>query len=283
MNHSAAPSRREHLSRESVVLLSVLGATLLLKLVYLVYYAQRVPYYGTPMGDSLIYLDWARNIIGGDFWGLREQFQVFYRAPLYPYLLAGFLKVFGGSLLPVYIFQLLLGVANLYLTYRITRRLFSHTAGIVAVVLAALYAPLVFKETKLVSVTLTIAFGLLSVWFLLKSQDGRPRLHWLLAGVFAGLATLTWGGGIVMLPVVFVLWLLLRPRPRLELPVLLGLGWFAVILPVTLHNVLIGNDWVLINSNSGYTFYQGNNPAASGTIVHPPEVYERTYNGRFPT
>jgi len=283
MTTGSIPTRPPQANRERVAVLAVLGAALLYKLVYLVYYAQQMPFYHLPMGDSLIYLDWARSIIGGDFWGTGEAFRVFYRAPLYPYLLAVLLKVFGGALLPVYLLQVLLGTLNLFLLYVITRRLFSHLAGLAAMALGGFYAALVFKETKLVAITLTITLLLLAVWLLLTAAGTRARWQWLAAGVCLGLASLTWGGVVAIVPIALLVWLALRPRPRFALFFLMVLGWFAAILPATLHNLLAGNDFVLINSNSGYTFYQGNNPAASGTIVHPPEVYERTYDGRFPT
>ncbi|MBN2537253.1 glycosyltransferase family 39 protein [candidate division WOR-3 bacterium] len=275
---------RDPLSRrETIVLLSALGGTLLLKLMYLVFYSQAVPFYSVPMGDSAIYLDWAGRILGGDFWGLEEPFRVFYRAPLYPYLLALFLKVFGGSLLPVYVFQQLLGVLNLFMAFLIARRLFTFRAGIATIILGALYAPLSLLETKLVSVTLVITLLLLTAWLLLRAQESRARLHWLLAGLATGLGTLAWGGTIVLVPLVFLFWLFRRKQARFALVLLFGVGWFALVLPAFLHNTLVGNDLVLVNSNSGYTFYQGNNPASSGTIVHPPEVYEQTFGGKYLT
>ena len=271
------------LSREWTVALAVLGGALVYKLVYLVYYARQMPFYYAPIGDSAIYLDWARSIAYSDFWGLREPFRVFYRAPLYPYLLALFLRVFGGALLPVYIFQLLAGTLNLLLVYLIARKLFSHWAGIAAMALGALYMPLMFKETKIVSITIVITFLLLAVWFLLRADERKPKLNWLLSGVMMGLSTLAWGGTMLLLPVAFLFWVGRRKSVRFACFLLLFAGWFGAILPATLHNVLVGNDMVLVNSNGGYTFYQGNNPGASGTIVHPPEVYEQTFGGKYLT
>ncbi len=275
-------TQRFRLSREWIAVLAVLGAALLYKLIYLVYYSQQMPYYNFPMGDSIVYLDWARNIIQGDVLSLAPALRVFYRAPLYPYVLAALIWVFN-SLLPVYVLQILLGVLNLFLAYLIAKRLFSHRAGIAATAIAALYAPLSFKETKLVSVTIVITLLLVTVWLLLRSEERRPRLHWLLAGLCIGVGTLAWGGTIVIVPVLFLFWLFLRKRFRFVCFALFAAGWFVAILPATLHNVLAGNDFVLVNANSGYTFYQGNNPGASGTIVHPPEVYEQTYGGKYPT
>jgi tetratricopeptide (TPR) repeat protein len=88
----------------------------------------------------------------------------------------------------------------------------------------------------------------------------------------------------LMLPVAVLGWLGLRKTGLGFSRVLwLVLGWFVMILPATLHNLKVGKDFVLVNSNSGYTFYQGNNRIAVGTIVSPPEVNEQAFNGRFLT
>lgn len=298
--------------RERATVIAVLGAALLYKLVYLALYARRIPYYSHQMGDSAIYLSWAHRIVAGDFWGLREPFRVFYRAPLYPYLLALSLKLFGNSMLPVYLAQFALGTFSLLLAYLIARRLFSHQAGVATLILGALYAPLTFKESKLVSVTLVIALLMAASWVLMAGRDGltrqgNPKLEtlnskpvpgfrnadlglsvsgwrWFLAGILMGLATLAWGGVILMLPLAALGWLVLRKTGLGFSRVLwLALGCVVMILPATVHNLAVGNDFVLVNSNSGYTFYQGNNRIAVGTIVSPPEVNEQPFNGRFLT
>lgn len=272
--------------RERATVVAVLVAALLYKLVYLALYARRIPYYSHQMGDSAIYLSWAHRIVGGDFWGLHEPFRVFYRAPLYPYLLALSLKLFGNSMLPVYLVQFGLGTFSLLLAYLIARRLFSHQAGMATLILGALYAPLTFKESKLVSVTLVIALLMAASWVLMSGRDGLARnsKRWFLAGILIGLATLAWGGVILMLPVAVLGWLGLRKTGLGFSRVLwLVMGCFVMILPATVHNLAVGKDFVLVNSNSGYTFYQGNNRIAVGTIARPPEVDEQPFNGRFLT
>jgi tetratricopeptide (TPR) repeat protein len=294
----AKEQRPVRLSKEWTTVLVILGAAFLYKIVYLTFYSQQMPYYTYPMGDSTVYVDWANQILHGDFWGLHDPFKVFYRAPLYPYVLAISARIFGNSFLPIYLFQFLLGTFNLYLAYLIARRLWSHRAGLICLGLAAFYAPLTFKESKLVSVTLVITLMLLGAWLLIRAVSPQPTAHspesgavsrkpsglarwWFLAGLCFGLATIAWGGSIAAIPVAIVIWLFLKPRPTFRFLFLLVLGWFLLVLPVTLHNVLVGNDFVLVNSNTGYTFYQGNNPMAGGMISNPPEVYEHTYQGRY--
>ena len=47
------------------------------------------------------------------------------------------------------------------------------------------------------------------------------------------------------------------------------LGVFVVIIPVTVHNVLVGDDLVLMTSNLGLNFFVGNNPDARGYYEKP--------------
>ena len=66
------------------------------------------PFFAALMGDSHGYDEWAQRIAGGDWLG-RE---VFYQAPLYPYLLGVIYAIAGHSLLIVRIVQALIGSAS---------------------------------------------------------------------------------------------------------------------------------------------------------------------------
>ncbi len=50
------------------------------------------------------------------------------------------------------------------------------------------------------------------------------------------------------------------------------LGSFLVILPVTLHNAIVGDDIVLISASGGINFYIGNNPRATGYFETPANM-----------
>jgi tetratricopeptide (TPR) repeat protein/4-amino-4-deoxy-L-arabinose transferase-like glycosyltransferase len=267
---------------------AVLAGLVLLRLGYLWQYSLRVPYFQFPVGDSLLYLRWAAAITGGDVLGASAPYRVFYQAPLYPYLLAGFRLISGNTLLPVYLFQIALGGLSLILVYHIGRRVRSHRAGLTAMVLLGLYAPMAFKETKLVPVTLAIAL-LLGATALLVDRRSTGRM--LAAGLLCGAAAIAWGGALPVLPLLLA-GLLVEPeaaagvaraRLRLKAAGVLTMGWGLVLLPVLLHNLLIGRDPVLVSANGGYTFYQGNNRFADGLISHPPEVFEQRSEGRYLT
>src|SRR5436190_19036489 len=82
----------------------VVLSALFVRVVYLVQVSD-CPLFPRLIMDGAVYDAWASRIAGGDWIGA----DVFYQAPLYPYLL-GVLKTFGGDgLWPIRVVQALMG------------------------------------------------------------------------------------------------------------------------------------------------------------------------------
>jgi 4-amino-4-deoxy-L-arabinose transferase-like glycosyltransferase len=203
------------------------------------------PFYEPAVLDAKYYHEWALRIAGGDLLGDG----VFYGLPLYPYFLAACYALVGPVVLVPKLAQVALGVATIFLVYRIGERLDTAATGLLAAVLAAFYGPLLFHETLLVPESLAVplyAAGLyLCCVFLERPSLGRGAL----VGFVLGVACLTKAGAIPFV-LGFALACLLRPSGaggRLVAPVLaLMLTFLATLAPVTLHNVLWGRDTVLL-------------------------------------
>ncbi|HUV05956.1 MAG TPA: tetratricopeptide repeat protein [Armatimonadota bacterium] len=257
----AGVSRSEILAAAIVVLIAVL-----LRVIYLLQYKAHMPFYFVPIVDSSYYDAWATRVAEGNGFGPMP----FYLAPLYPYVLALVYKVLGHSLPVVYILQLALGVCNAFLVYTIGRRLFGWKSAVAAMGLITLYAPLVYLETKLLTETLAIALNLTSVLLLMRALDRPTVLRWAGAGVVLGLSAVCRGPALITIALISGwLWLTRRdPRymngfyMRHLAPFALGIA--LAILPVTARNYFIGKDLVLISTNGGIVFAQGNNPLAKG-------------------
>ncbi len=255
--------------------LILLGAAAL-RAAGLVYYTRNLPFPAYPFGDAEIYLDWARQIAAG-----AQTSGVFYRAPLYPYFVALALKA-GAGLWPVYIVQTLLGLATILLVYRLARRLFGPPAALVALALAALSAPLPFFESKLLSATLVVFLITLGSYLLTMVGDRRQRWIWLPAGIVFGAAAVAWAGAGIIFALACIWAVAGRTAGRKG--VWLGIaGCLLVIGAVTARNATVGQDFVPISSNGGFTLYQGNNRLAAGTLAQPPEMFEFRHEGRFLT
>ncbi len=266
--------------RETVFLGALVFAAALVRIAYLLQYRERVPFLDVPISDSAYYHAWAERVAFGEGYGARP----YYMAPLYPTLLGLLYRVTGPHPEVAVYLQSALGLVNGWLVARLGRRVAGAWAGLLGAVLMTLYAPLVFLETKVLTETLTITLLLLSVWCASRALDGSgdsreadpedgvcraPARGWLFAcGVLAGLVCLA-RPNLLAMPGLVALWLAARalrhrPVPPLRRLAIAAAGLVLTIAPVTLRNAVVGDDIVLISSNGGMVFAQGNHPDATG-------------------
>ncbi len=221
--------------------------------------------------DPLYYHEWGRRIAAGDWLGT----DAFEMSPLYPYALGALYALFGEGLTLPRMLQGILGAATCSATYLLGRRLFGWWAGLIAGALLAFYGPAIYYDGQINKTTLALALSVGFAW-LLAVSGGRRRAWIAAGGACLGLAALVHENVNVALP--FLLAWLLAPREgerwRSRLPGALCLvtGWAAAVLPVTIRNVAVSGEWVLITSAGGENFYTGNNPGASGRYSPPPFV-----------
>ena len=106
----------------------IFAVALLVRLVH-VWQIRAAPFFSVLMGDSHGYDEWAQRIAGGEWLG----HEVFYQAPLYPYLLGVIYAIAGRHLLLVRIVQVVIGSASCALLALAAARLFStRRVGVVA-------------------------------------------------------------------------------------------------------------------------------------------------------
>ena len=155
--------------------------------------------------------------------------------------------------------QMGLGLATLGVVAALGRRLAGARAGFLAALLLSLYGPLVAAESKRLSTSPGL-FLLASSLLALSHAYAKPQTaRALRAGCMLGLAVLVRPFFLVYVGVAP----LLHWRPpmaawlRRWIP--FGLAVAFLVAPVTLRNQVVGDDWVLISSNGGMTFFQGNN------------------------
>jgi tetratricopeptide (TPR) repeat protein len=146
--------------------LVIFGIALFVRLVH-VWQIRRSPFYATLLGDSRGYDDWARRIAAGDWLG----HEVFYQAPLYPYLLGLIYAVAGHHLLVVRVIQALIGSTSCALLALTGARLISRPAGIAAGLMLALYAPAIFFDGLLQKSVLDVFFVCLALWLISRTEE----------------------------------------------------------------------------------------------------------------
>lgn len=235
------------------------------------------PDFDAPQMDAAYHVAWARAVAAG------ETFQSgpFFRAPLYPWFLAGILRLCGDDLLIPRLVQAALGAVTTWFVWRIARHLFGPLAGLVAALAIATHWVSIFYDGELLLESLCTPLYCAALWASVR-LDQRPNV------ARAGLAGVLWGLGAITRPNVLLLFPLLclwsarrhRAQSRFA-PLVLALSLAAPIAPITLYNAVEGGDRVLISSQSGVNLWIGNNPASDGTSAVVPGTREDWWGGYY--
>lgn len=274
--------------------------SLFIRLFY-IYQIEPLPFSNTLIIDAADEDAWGQDIASGDWLG-REK-GVFYRDPLYAYLLGLVYSVFGHDLTAVRVVQAFLDSLTCILLYFIGRGVFNPAVGTLVSLLASVYGPFVYYQGVLMKSTLMLFLLSLFIFSTLKAIAEPGNGKWFISGLFLGLTAMTRGNMLVFAPVV-VMYILFAPgegisNPPLPLFAKGGMsspplekgdsggflrrgiyvsifitGLIAVLLPVATRNYLYGNAFVLTTPSIGMNFYIGNNSSAVG--VHTPIASVRT-------
>jgi tetratricopeptide (TPR) repeat protein len=267
--------------------LAIFVLALVVRLVH-VWQLRRSPFFSTLMGDSRGYDEWAQRIAGGDWLGR----DVFYQAPLYPYMLGVIYASVGHQLI---------GAASCALLAAAAARLFSRQTGLAAGLMMALYAPAIFFDGLLQKSVLDVFFVCLALWFVSRTETAEnaelaeksaenkdfsqrlsrsPRLNnrvlgggtadWFFLGLTMGGLALTRENALVLI-IVILAWTVLNVErrttnlERLKRSALFLTGLALLLVPVAARNSYVGGGFYITTSQFGPNFYIGNNPAADGT------------------
>jgi 4-amino-4-deoxy-L-arabinose transferase-like glycosyltransferase len=249
----------------------VFGLALLLRVVYLMDMSDS-PFFKVPILDAMMYRDWAVKILEGDWLG--RGYPVFYMGPLYPYFLAVLYAILGKSPMGVAIVQVVLSSLTAALLYHLGRSVFGRAAGLIAGIMAAVYNMFIYFSNQLLMETLVTLLNV-ALLIVLVSAARRPlRWKWAAAGVLLGLSGAARGNILLFGPLAvaaIVMTFGWRERSRWLMPAgILTVSFLATVSPITLHNLVIGGDAVLLTSNSGINFYVGNTLSSDGLYNKAP-------------
>ncbi len=235
------------------------------------------PFFLDPIMDAAVHLEWAQRILDGNLLGS----DAFFRAPLYPYLLALLQAISGGDLFAVRLLQHVIGVVGVWGIYRLARHLHSESAAKIAGLGAAVYLPLIYFENELLLDFLLVP-GMLLIGYTAYRYHRNPSSRAVLfLGGATGLFAITRPNILLCVPVIIIaVWLWARQVNLTRRTMMVGIllvGLLIPILPVTLHNAIVGDDFVLISSQGGINFYVGNNAEADGLSAAMPEPWGHTW------
>ena len=239
------------------------------------------PLMTTTTGDPEVYDSRALEIARGQWLG-DDVF--FHSSPVYPYILGITYKLFGHGYTAVRVIQSLFGIGSCLLIFSITRRLFGKREGLVAGVIAALYAPFVFFDFEILMITYVLFFALLAIRLLIAYRDSPTAWLALASGAAVGVSALGKPNVLLFVPAaLFWVWWVFRGTERAKRAwqgvILLVAGTAVVLAPMTISNYIIAGDFVLTSSNGGINFWIGNNDQADGTFLVPADMRADLYGG----
>jgi len=270
--------KKFHFTRKwsRIALISAFLLAIILRCVYF-QEARAIPFFRAPVVDSAVYHEWALDILQGK--GMeRGTFRgVFFMSPGYPLFLAAIYLAGGDYQLHTVIIQSLIGLLNIFLIYKITKRVFSKTVAFIALFLAIFYGLFLFCEFLLLLATLYIFLNLLLFYILLRWQKD-PSWMWLAsAGLTLGVATVLRPSSMLLLPFLLVwIWMILKQsglllrstllKKFLAASILLIIFFSLPVAPITVYNWFQGDDFNLITFAGGPSFLLGNSSWSNGTL-----------------
>ena len=276
--------------------LVVFGLALALRLFHLREIGVNDPFFTLPSVDGAIYDRWARSML--ETGQLVEH--VLYLGPLYPLVMSALYSLVGPSLPALKLAQAVLGSLSCVLVWGVAREAFGARVGLVAGILAALNAMMIFYGGAVMIVNVQIPLVLGLGWALMRADRQPTPGRWALCGLLLGLSALARQTVLMLAPVILG-WILVgpevlrrlrgegparggetalpeddeeaspRPAPGKRIAHALAFGTViaALILPFTLHNWRAEQDLVWLNSTGGISFYMGNQRGADGTWKVP--------------
>lgn len=264
--------------------LVVLGVALAFRALYL-FEASHLPDWNLFYMDQEYHLEWARALFTG-VW--RAPYDVlregpYFRAPLYPYFLAGLFRVFGVNATAVRVVQIVIGSASCSLLYAVGTRVFGRRAGLAAGLLGALYWVLVYFDGELLLPVLLVFFALSAFLLAFEAADRGSALLAGASGLVFGLYSITRPNILVFFP--FAVWWMAsvgRTRGRrVAAAMALALAVGCVIPPaaVTIRNAVVGGDAAVVASQGGVNLYIGNNPRSNGLEAVVPGTRQTWWGG----
>lgn len=227
-----------------------------------------------PLVDSVNYHRWALEIQQGLLLGK----DVLLHSPLYAFFLAGLYQLFGSQPATAAAIQLfLLAPLAGVLIYWLGRRLFSPGAGLAAGLLQAVYAPLFFFESTLLTTQLIHMINLLVLLAAYWALGRSKAWAWVVPGALIGLSVLARPNAVLLI-LVLAAWIAWRWRReqtwmrRLAAVAWLCVGAGALIAPLTVRNAVVLKEFLPTVANGGLNFYLGNFRGSTGFHVPQGEM-----------
>jgi 4-amino-4-deoxy-L-arabinose transferase-like glycosyltransferase len=169
------------------------------------------------------------------------------------------------------VFNLVLGVGTVVLTFEVGRRLFDNRTGLIAAAVVALWPNLIFHTAVILTETLFIFLVMAAVLVLVTLPASTKRIGWrrlAFFGVILALSALVRPISLMFLPVLLVVLVVAGTGWRLAIGYV-GIATLAVVFvltPWTIRNVRETDSFVVISTNLGDNLCMSRHAGATGAF-----------------
>jgi len=207
--------------------------------------------------SARIYLAAAHLLMDGK--GFGDPSFPFYNPPLYSVFIAMCLSMFGDDQVSVKIVQTFADSLTIVLVYFIMREIFDIETGLLSAGILCLYPYSIYLTTSIASEPLFTLFLSGFVLSTLYSVRSDQVWYYCASGVLVGLATLI-RATTQFVPLLFLVMLLLvreRGRELLFCYTAFFLSFALVVLPWTIRNYVVLDDFIPVGTSGGVVMLQG--------------------------
>lgn len=232
--------------------------------------------YLVPVGlvaDSSLYDAFATSIASGNGYAFSNGDITVYWPVGTSAVYAVIYRIFGVSHHTIVVFNILLGVAIVWLTYAITLRYLSRQTAFVAAWIVTLW-PLLIQYTTILASELIFIFLVLLAIYIWGSKNIPPLARAILWGALVCAATYVRPIALPILLLLPVIEFLMHQKLQQCLVSVAVASLTAAILfaPWAMRNHTVFGHYVLVSANGGTNLWMGNNPDSNGGYMKLPNL-----------
>ncbi|MCI0472933.1 MAG: glycosyltransferase family 39 protein [Ignavibacteria bacterium] len=183
----------------------------------------------------------------------------YYRPPVYPAFMAGSFLLFGKSLKPVILFQIILLSLSIICIMQITKYIFSEKISILTGILSILYYPFWNGAMTINSELISMSFWAFSVLLLISylKNSGKKKYYIILSGLLSGVAVMTRGQFMFFAPLILLFVYFSDSADKSKT----AFSWFACfIIPIilwTLYAYVTSGVFVIVSTQGAFSTWWG--------------------------
>jgi hypothetical protein len=193
-----------------------------------------------------------------------------YAEPMHPFLGAAVYALTNHSLMALVLLQLVVSAATVWLLGRVAILASGRSdVGVVAALIMSVHPGYIRYSCILHPLVLDTFFFVAAAGAVIRYRHVPTLRRGLAAAAVIGLGVLT--RPTILLFLLPLLWIAWRTCDSLKARLLRSVAviavTFAIIAPWTIRNAIVLHHFVLTRSGSGFVFWLGHNPAASGSAI----------------